>query len=41
MDLITDNKEFKKIEFRVSDESAWEIGLACGGEIAVYLEKIN
>jgi xanthine/CO dehydrogenase XdhC/CoxF family maturation factor len=41
MDLIKDNKEFKKIEFRVSDESAWEIGLACGGEIAVYLEKIN
>ena len=41
MDLIKDNKEFKKIEFRVSDESAWDIGLACGGEIAVYLEKIN
>ena len=41
MDLIKDNKEFQKIEFRVSDESAWEIGLACGGEIAVYLEKIN
>lgn len=41
MDLIKDNKEFKKIEFKVSDESAWEIGLACGGEIAVYLEKIN
>ena len=41
MDLIKDNKEFKKIEFRVSDESAWELGLACGGEIAVYLEKIN
>jgi xanthine/CO dehydrogenase XdhC/CoxF family maturation factor len=41
MDLIKENKEFKKIEFRVSDESAWEIGLACGGEIAVYLEKIN
>ena len=41
MDLIQNNKEFKKIEFKVSDESAWEIGLACGGEIAVCLEKIN
>ena len=41
MDLIQNNKQFKKIEFKVSDESAWEIGLACGGEIAVYLEKIN
>ena len=41
MNLIQNNKQFKKIEFKVSDESAWEIGLACGGEIAVYLEKIN
>ena len=39
--LIKENKLFKKIEFKVSDESAWEVGLACGGEIAVYLEQIN
>ena len=39
--LIKDNKPYKKIEFKVSNESAWEVGLACGGEIAVYLEKIN
>ena len=39
--LIRENKKFKKIEFRVSDESAWEIGLACGGEIAVFLEQIT
>ena len=39
--LIKDNKLFKKIKFKVSNESAWEVGLACGGEIAVYLEKIN
>jgi xanthine/CO dehydrogenase XdhC/CoxF family maturation factor len=32
---------FKKLEFKVSNESAWEIGLACGGEIAVYLEQFN
>ena len=38
--LIKKNKNFKKIEFKVSNESAWEVGLACGGEIAVYLEKI-
>ncbi len=31
----------KKIEFKVSNESAWEVGLACGGEIAVYLEQVN
>ena len=41
MSLIKDNKPFKKLEFKVSNESAWEIGLACGGEIAVYLEKFS
>ena len=41
MDLIKEKKPFKKIEFKVSNESAWEVGLACGGEIAVFLEQIN
>ena len=40
MSLIQDNKPCKKIEFKVSNESAWEVGLACGGEIEVYLEQI-
>ena len=39
--LIKENKPFKKIEFKVSNESAWEVGLACGGEIAIFLEQIN
>ena len=38
--IIKEKKPFKKIEFKVSDESAWEAGLACGGEITVYLEQI-
>ena len=38
--LLKDKKQFKKIEFKVSNESAWEIGLACGGEIAIFLEQI-
>ena len=41
MGIIKENKAFKKIEFKVSNESAWKVGLACGGEIAVYLEQIN
>ena len=41
MGLIKEKKPFKKIEFKVSDESAWEVGLACGGEIAIFLEQIN
>jgi len=39
--LLKENKSFKKIEFKVSNESAWEVGLACGGEIAIFLEQIN
>ena len=41
LDLLKKNKPFKKIEFKVSDKSAWEVGLACGGEIAIFLEQIN
>ena len=41
LQLIKQEKLFKKIEFKVSNESAWEVGLACGGEIAIYLEQIN
>ena len=39
--LLKEKKTFKKIEFNVSNESAWEVGLACGGEIAIFLEQIN
>ena len=41
MGLIKDNKPYKKIEFKVSNESAWELVLAFGWEIADYLEQIN
>ena len=39
--LLKENKPFKKIEFKVSNESAWKIGLACGGEITIFLEQIK
>ena len=39
--LLKSKKPFKKIEFKVSNENAWEIGLACGGEIEIFLELIN
>lgn len=41
LDLIQKEKKFKKIEFKVSNESAWNVGLACGGEIAIFLEKLE
>ena len=40
LNLLEEKKSFKKIEFKVSNESAWEVGLACGGEIAVFLEQV-
>tara|TARA_B100001250_G_scaffold172217_1_gene148251 strand:+ start:200 stop:529 length:330 start_codon:yes stop_codon:yes gene_type:complete len=39
--IIKQNIPFKKIEFKVSNENAWEVGLACGGEVAIFLEQIN
>ena len=41
LDLIKEKKPCKKIEVKVSNESAWEGGLACGGEIEIFLEQIN
>ncbi len=30
----------KTLEFGVEDETAWQVGLACGGTIRVYVEKL-
>ena len=29
------------LDFGISDEAAWEVGLACGGKLKVYLEKLG
>tara|TARA_B100001996_G_scaffold265090_1_gene206879 strand:- start:158 stop:487 length:330 start_codon:yes stop_codon:yes gene_type:complete len=39
--LLKKKEDFKRIDFKVSNESAWDVGLACGGEISVFLEKIT
>ena len=41
LELIKNKNSFKKIDFKVSDENAWNVGLACGGEMTVFIEKIN
>ena len=29
------------LEFGVSDERAWEVGLACGGQVRIFVEKLS
>lgn len=41
LELIKNGNSFKKIDFKVTNENAWDVGLACGGEISIYIEKIN
>ncbi|WP_037493272.1 XdhC family protein [Sneathiella glossodoripedis] len=38
---IMDTNEHKILEFGVSDDQAWEVGLACGGKIRVLVERLN
>ena len=37
---MNDNKP-RVLSFGVSDEMAWEVGLACGGKVEVYLERVE
>ena len=41
LELIKNRNSFKKIDFKVSDENAWDVGLTCGGEMTVFIEQIN
>jgi xanthine/CO dehydrogenase XdhC/CoxF family maturation factor len=31
----------RELHFGVADESAWSVGLACGGQIQIHLERID
>jgi len=31
----------RMLEFGVADETAWRVGLSCGGRIKVYVEKVS
>ena len=33
--------EPRMLEFGVADETAWRVGLSCGGRIRVYLERLG
>ncbi len=40
LDIIGSGKP-KLLQFGVADETAWKVGLACGGKIGVYVEPVN
>ena len=31
----------KILKFGVTDEQAWEVGLTCGGEVEIYVERVE
>jgi xanthine/CO dehydrogenase XdhC/CoxF family maturation factor len=39
-EVIGDGKP-RMLEFGVADETAWRVGLSCGGRIRVYVEKVT
>jgi xanthine/CO dehydrogenase XdhC/CoxF family maturation factor len=39
-EVITDGKP-RTLSFGVADETAWRVGLSCGGRISVYVEKVT
>ena len=40
LDVIESGKP-KTLEFGVADETAWKVGLSCGGTIRVFVEKVG
>ena len=40
LDVIADGAP-KTLEFGVADETAWRVGLSCGGRIKVYVERLD
>jgi xanthine/CO dehydrogenase XdhC/CoxF family maturation factor len=39
-ETIRDGKP-RLLSFGVSDERAWEVGLACGGKVEVFVERVE
>ena len=38
---VMESGEPRLLEFGVSNEQAWEVGLACGGRVQVYVERLE
>jgi xanthine/CO dehydrogenase XdhC/CoxF family maturation factor len=35
------DRKVRNLEFGVSDETAWSVGLACGGRIEIFVEPVE
>src|SRR6202035_883174 len=40
LETIRDGKP-RLLDFGMSNEQAWEVGLACGGKIAIFVERVE
>ncbi len=38
---VMKTRKAKLLEFSVTNEMAWEVGLACGGTVKVYVEAVE
>jgi xanthine/CO dehydrogenase XdhC/CoxF family maturation factor len=38
---VIDSGQAKLLDFGVADETAWRVGLSCGGRIQVYVERLS
>jgi xanthine/CO dehydrogenase XdhC/CoxF family maturation factor len=39
-EVIADGKP-RLLDFGITNEQAWEVGLACGGKLQVFLERVD
>jgi xanthine/CO dehydrogenase XdhC/CoxF family maturation factor len=40
LDVIAEGKP-RVLDFGVADETAWQVGLSCGGRIRIYVERVD
>jgi xanthine/CO dehydrogenase XdhC/CoxF family maturation factor len=40
LEVIADGKP-RLLDFGITDDQAWEVGLACGGKIEIFVERVE